>query len=153
MIAKWKNIKEISVGSTQIVGLLADGSAVAAGFPEQIGRVDYNTGLALDGSCKVDEWTELKQILALFGETIGLKTNGTLLTTAEMPEEWKQYSDIESIWGVNGRPLPSVQTEPWYTFGKGMTATVRTMSAAGQTWYSLLLEKITPSMLLSSMAT
>ena len=99
LIAKWKNIKEISVGSTQIVGLLADGSAVAAGFPEQIGRVDYNTGLALDGSCKVDEWTELKQILALFGETIGLKTNGTLLTTAEMPEEWKQYSDIESIWG------------------------------------------------------
>ena len=99
LIAEWKDITEISLGSNHAVGLLEDGSAVAAGFPEKTGEVDYNTGLTLDGSCQVDGWTDLKQILALFDETIGLKTNGTLLTTAEMPEEWKQYSDIESIWG------------------------------------------------------
>ena len=99
LISEWKGITEISLGDSHAVGLLEDGSAVAAGFPENIGEVDYNTGLTLDGSCQVDEWTELQQILALFDETIGLRTNGTLLTTAEMPEEWKQYSDIESIWG------------------------------------------------------
>ena len=99
LISEWKGITEISLGDSHAVGLLEDGSAVAAGFPEKTGEVDYNTGLTLDGSCQVDEWTELHQILALFDETIGLRTNGTLLTTAEMPEEWKQYSDIESIWG------------------------------------------------------
>ena len=27
-----------------------------------------------------------------------MKNDGTLLTTAEMPEEWSGYTDVESIW-------------------------------------------------------
>ena len=99
LISGWQNVKEISLSNDHAVALLSDGTAKASGFPEAQGSVDYYTGLTKDSSCKVDGWSNLKQVLALSGETVGLKNNGTLLTTGKMPEEWEQYTDLESIWG------------------------------------------------------
>ena len=98
LISGWKNVKELSLYSDHAAALFSDGTAAAAGFPEDQSTVDYRTGLTLDGSCEVNGWSNLKQVIALHGETIGLKNDGTLLTTAEMPEEWSGYTDVESIW-------------------------------------------------------
>ena len=99
LISGWTNVKELSFSEDHAAALLTDGTAAAAGFPEDQSSVDYRTGLTLDGSCQVDGWSDLKQVLALNGETIGLKNDGTLLTTGEMPGEWNSYTDLESIWG------------------------------------------------------
>ena len=33
------------------------------------------------------------------GRTIGLKEDGTLICTGDMPESWKQWKDLDSIYG------------------------------------------------------
>ncbi len=99
LISGWRNVQAISLSADHAAALLLDKTAAAAGFPERQDLVDYHTGLTANGSCQVEGWAELKQVLALNGETVGLKEDGTLTTTREMPEEWAGYTDIESIWG------------------------------------------------------
>ena len=112
LISGWKNVQDISLGGDHAAALFPDGSAAAAGFPEDQGLVDYHTCLTTNGSCEVDGWTDLKQILALNGETIGLKEDGTLVTTGEAPEEWADYTDIESIWGYeNGTAAAAIRSD------------------------------------------
>ena len=112
LIAGWKDVQEISMSLDHAAVLLSDGSAAAAGFPERQDLVDYQTGLTTSGSCEVDGWTDLKQILALNGETIGLKEDGTLVTTGKAPEEWAAYTDIESIWGYeNGTAAAAIRSD------------------------------------------
>ena len=101
LISGWTNVKMLSMATDHAAVLLEGGTAAAAGFPEDQDIIDYRTGLTQNGSCQVDGWSDLKQVLALNGETIGLKNDGTLLTTAEMPEEWKDYRDLKSIWGIS----------------------------------------------------
>ena len=101
LISGWTNVKMLSMATDHAAVLLEGGTAAAAGFPEDQDIIDYQTGLTQNGSCQVDGWSDLKQVLALNGETIGLKNDGTLLTTAEMPEEWKEYRDLKSIWGIS----------------------------------------------------
>ena len=99
LISGWTDVKALSMSDDHAAALLSDGTAAAAGFPEDQSSVDYRTGLTLDNSCQVDGWSDLKQVLALNGETIGLQNDGTLLTTGEMPGEWNVYTGLESIWG------------------------------------------------------
>ena len=112
LISGWKNVQDISLGADHAAALFPDGSAAAAGFPERQDSVDYQTGLTVNGSCEVDGWTGLKQVLALNGETIGLKEDGTLVTTGEAPEEWLDYTDIKSIWGYeNGFAAAAIRSD------------------------------------------
>ena len=67
-LAKWSDIKEISVSSENIVALKSDGTVLGAG----IGRYD---------SLAVSEWKDIVQIVTGAGLTRGLKSDGTVLTT------------------------------------------------------------------------
>ena len=96
----WEHVVDLSVSDTVMAALFEDGTVKAAGLPENQVMTDYKTGLTMDGSCEVDNWKDVKQVLAQYGRTIGLKNDGTLYCTdPEIEEEWKAFTDIQSIWG------------------------------------------------------
>lgn len=66
-IARWKNIKQLSIGFDHAVGLMSDGSVVATG---------KNSWM----QCDTTKWENMKAIAAGFGHTVGLKRDGTVTT-------------------------------------------------------------------------
>jgi alpha-tubulin suppressor-like RCC1 family protein len=60
----------VAAGGGHIVGLKADGTAVAMG----------DNG---DGQCNIDNWTEIIQIAAGCLHTVGLKANGTVVAAGD----------------------------------------------------------------------
>lgn len=95
----WKNVKQISARSSHIVAILEDGTVKAAGFPESQPDTDYRTGLRTDGSCDVNDWSDIRQVLVRLGYTIGLKNDGTLIWTQEGNGDFGHFKGLKSIWG------------------------------------------------------
>jgi alpha-tubulin suppressor-like RCC1 family protein len=103
-VSSWTNIKQVAVGALgSIIGLKSDGKVVVAGdlggqfldlgsWPNNIIRVEAGVGVTSDGTVvlgwrdspftpTVSSWTHIKQ--ALYGDdsVLGLKSDGTMVTT------------------------------------------------------------------------
>lgn len=118
LTAEWENVKDISCSESHIAALLEDGTVKAAGFAFDQMTTDYLTGLTTDGACETDDWTEIRQVIAIKvtgeetteGETIGLREDGTLVSTREMPEEWAACTDLAGIW-TSGQAVAAVRRD------------------------------------------
>lgn len=98
----WTDLVNVSAGGgggdylrTFVVGLKADGTAVAVGANEQ-------------GQCNVDEWSGLIAISAGDYHTVGLKSDGTVLTTdpdMSIQAEISSWQDIVAISAGYGYTL------------------------------------------------
>lgn len=91
----WTDLVNISAGGgggdylrTFVVGLKADGTAVAVGTNEQ-------------GQCNVDEWSDLIAISAGDYHTVGLKSDGTVLTTDPDPSVQAEISSWQDIVAIS----------------------------------------------------
>ena len=91
----WTDLVNISAGGgggdylrTFVVGLKADGTAVAVGANEQ-------------GQCNIDEWSDLIAISAGDYHTVGLKSDGTVLTTDPDPSIQAEISSWQDIVAIS----------------------------------------------------
>jgi hypothetical protein len=60
----WKNVSSVSNSAKHIVALLENGTVQVAGYPKYQTKdgTDYKTGLTLDGTSEVSNWTDIKQV-------------------------------------------------------------------------------------------
>ncbi len=105
-IAKWENVKKVTVGYDFVIGLKQDGTLIAAGGKEfgqtavtkardvkkvsagayhyagitKSGEV-FKGGSNEHGECNIKEWTDIKDIECGPYATVGLKKNGTVVST------------------------------------------------------------------------
>lgn len=91
----WTDLVNTSAGGgggdylrTFVVGLKADGTAVAVGANEQ-------------GQCNIDEWSDLIAISAGDYHTVGLKSDGTVLTTDPDPSIQAEISSWQDIVAIS----------------------------------------------------
>lgn len=96
----WNDIIAISTGGStgknnrgkgHVVGLKEDGHVVA------VGDNSY-------GQCEVDDWENISAVSAGDYHTVGLKSNGTVVTTQserEFPDSYKEISSWENIVAVS----------------------------------------------------
>jgi len=82
----WKNIVKVSVGGNHFAAISSEGKAYAAGY-------------AKGNRCLVQDWTDIVDIYAGFEVTVGVKSDGTVVSTAAQSafEGWK---DIVSLTGL-----------------------------------------------------
>ena len=78
-VGNWTDIIQVAAGMIHTVGLKADGTVVAAGS-------NYHSECHIDGSievwdgkCDVGGWTDIIQVAAGYGHTVGLKADGTVV--------------------------------------------------------------------------
>ena len=88
-VSEWTDIVAISGGDANTVGLKADGTVVVAGDNE-------------DGQCNVSDWTDIMAIGSGI-PTVGLKTNGTVITTRDREVKVSDWTNIAEICKKNGR--------------------------------------------------
>ena len=76
----WTDIVQVAAGCLHTVGLKADGTVVAVGWNgevvEEPGYSDYHCG---GGQLEVGGWTNIAQVAAGWGHTVGLKSDGTVI--------------------------------------------------------------------------
>jgi hypothetical protein len=84
-VGGWMGINETAAGWGHTVGLKSDGTAVAVGYNGtvvEIGVRNYTTG---GGQLDVGGWTNISQIAAGWGHTVGLKSDGTVVAVGGNP--------------------------------------------------------------------
>ena len=83
----WKDIKSVAAGWEHVVGLMADGTVVAAG---------YN----LRDQCNVSDWKNIISIAANALQTVGLKSDGTVVATGSNTDGQCEVSNWKNIVGI-----------------------------------------------------
>ena len=115
-VAQWEDNCQVICDDLMLAALKKDGTANAMGHPTNLSATDALTGKAVNGSTEVDGWTDIVQIAASGKGTLGLKKDGTVITTGRkntrgeyigsmMPgtlPEWEGLTDLVSIWGYGG---------------------------------------------------
>ena len=114
-VTAWENNCQIICDDSIIATLRKDGTVTGMGRPDDFNITDAETGKAINGTTDVEDWTDIIQIAASDKGTIGLRKDGTVLTTGKknwngeeyivepgtLPE-WENLTDIASIWGGKG---------------------------------------------------
>lgn len=89
VVSDWTDIISVSVGSSVIVGLRENGTAVAASISES-GTEEYD----------LDDWDDLTSVAVGENHIVGLKSDGTVLCTGKNgygecnTQEWKDVAEI-----------------------------------------------------------
>jgi len=82
----WTDIVQVAAGCLHTVGLKADGTVVAVGWNGEVveapGYSDYHCG---GGQLEVGGWTNIAQVAAGWGHTVGLKSDGTVIAVGGNP--------------------------------------------------------------------
>jgi len=84
-VGSWSGIIQVATGWGHTVGLKSDGTVVAVGYNGtvvEIGVRNYTTG---GGQLDVGGWTNISQIAAGWGHTVGLKSDGTVVAVGGNP--------------------------------------------------------------------
>ena len=111
-VTAWENNCQIICDDSIIAALRKDGTVTGMGRPDDFNITDAETGKAINGITDVEDWTDIIQIAASDKGTIGLRKDGTVITTGKknwngeeyivepgtLPE-WENLTDIASIWG------------------------------------------------------
>jgi hypothetical protein len=79
-VGGWTDIVQVAAGDEHTVGLKSDGTAVAAGdnYHTELHNGDFP--VVWDGKCEVGNWTDIGQVTAGETYTVGLKSDGTVIT-------------------------------------------------------------------------
>ena len=103
-VSSWRNIVAISAAHNHTVGLRENGTVCATRIPPykksaifagiDIHSPDYN-------QCKVSDWEDIVAIVASYSITVGLKRDGTVVSTSESEGtktyNWKLFDRFETI--------------------------------------------------------
>ncbi|MBR6514357.1 MAG: TIR domain-containing protein [Clostridia bacterium] len=89
IVSEWRNVTAVSVGYNHIVGLLSDGSVVAAGCNEHY-------------QCDIYGWTDIVDVSASCNQTIALREDGRVLYVGENHagecdvDEWRDIISVKT---------------------------------------------------------
>lgn len=120
---EWNDISEIYlapptlISTMHIVGLKENGKVVANGWSGTIpsgGEVNYNDGGG--EKCKVDNWSDIKEVSVSTSRTVGLKKDGTVCAAG--------YADDEACRVQNWNNIVKVATGAYHTVGLCSDGTV-----------------------------
>ena len=111
-VAAWTENRQVICSDDVVAALRKDGTVTAMGHTDDFSYTDYQTGKAINGTTDVEDWNDIVQVAVSDKGIIGLKSDGTVVTTGKIkPEtgaviteagtlpEWENLNDIVSIWG------------------------------------------------------
>jgi len=100
-VGSWSGIIQIAAGWGHTLGLESDGTAVAKGYNGtvvEIGGRNYASG---GGQLDVGSWTNITQVAAGWGHTVGLKSDGTVVAVGGNPSGQCHVSGWTNITQVS----------------------------------------------------
>ncbi|MBQ7956429.1 MAG: zinc-ribbon domain-containing protein [Clostridia bacterium] len=80
-VSSWRDIVSVSTGGWHTVGLKKDGTVIATKVLRQIDQFGINEFDVDYGQSDVSEWTDIVAISASTYHTVGLKSDGTVVST------------------------------------------------------------------------
>ena len=80
-VTNWENIVSVSVGNYHTVGLKSNGTVVATKIKMGLLDIPYGSAVEDKGQCDVTDWTDIVAVSAGDDHTVGLKSDGTVIST------------------------------------------------------------------------
>jgi alpha-tubulin suppressor-like RCC1 family protein len=78
-VGGWTGITQVAAGSYHTVGRKDDGTAVAVGWNDSVVETGYRNYTSGGGQLDVGGWTNIVQVAAGMGHTVGVKSDGAVV--------------------------------------------------------------------------